>query len=164
MNLLNIVKKKGQSNLIDEHVGNRIKLRRSILGMSQKALADAAGITFQQIQKYENGENRVGASRLYDLSRILNVPITFFFEDIDKEKAEQSPRMLKLTPSRKYALAEDNMVMDTDPMHRQETLTLVNAYYKIRDRQVAKKLLDMIVRMSEKADADVSDIVSSEKK
>src|ERR1700719_3453420 len=67
---------------IDVHVGSRIRLRRTLLGMSQERLGDALGLTFQQVQKYERGMNRVGASRLFDLSRVLDVPISFFFDDL----------------------------------------------------------------------------------
>ena len=67
---------------IDVHVGSRIRLRRTLLGMSQERLGDALGLTFQQVQKYERGVNRVGASRLFDISRVLDVPISFFFEDM----------------------------------------------------------------------------------
>jgi transcriptional regulator with XRE-family HTH domain len=68
-------------NSIDVHVGSRIRLRRTILGMSQEKLGDSLGITFQQVQKYEKGTNRVGASRLQNISTILNAPISFFFEE-----------------------------------------------------------------------------------
>src|SRR6184192_1119568 len=69
-------------NPIDVHVGSRIRLRRTLLGMSQERLGEALGLTFQQVQKYERGVNRVGASRLFDLSRVLDVPISFFFDDM----------------------------------------------------------------------------------
>src|SRR5277367_5561364 len=67
---------------IDIHVGSRIRLRRTLLGMSQERLGDALGLTFQQVQKYERGVNRVGASRLFDISRVLDVPISYFFDDM----------------------------------------------------------------------------------
>src|SRR5262249_48682224 len=72
--------KEGRPSPIDVHVGSRIRLRRTLLGMSQERLGEALGLTFQQVQKYERGVNRVGASRLFDLSRVLDVPISFFFE------------------------------------------------------------------------------------
>jgi transcriptional regulator with XRE-family HTH domain len=75
-------KKDGQPSPIDVHVGSRIRLRRTLLAMSQERLGDALGLTFQQVQKYERGMNRVGASRLFDLSRVLDVPISFFFDDM----------------------------------------------------------------------------------
>ena len=71
---------------VDVHVGNRIRLRRTLLGLSQEKLGEALGLTFQQIQKYERGANRVGASRLYDLSQVLDVPIGFFFDDMQESQ------------------------------------------------------------------------------
>src|SRR3954464_277910 len=72
---------------IDVHVGGRVRLRRTLLGMSQEKLGEAIGLTFQQVQKYERGVNRVGASRLFDLSRVLDVPISFFFDDMPEPLA-----------------------------------------------------------------------------
>src|SRR5256885_4646469 len=71
----------GKPNPVDVHVGARVRLRRTLLGMSQEKLGDAIGLTFQQVQKYERGANRIGASRLYDLSRVLDVPVSYFFEE-----------------------------------------------------------------------------------
>src|SRR2546430_15710580 len=76
------VEKEGRPSPIDVHVGSRIRLRRTLQGMSQERLGEALGLTFQQVQKYERGVNRVGASRLFDLSRVLDVPISFFFDDM----------------------------------------------------------------------------------
>src|SRR6478752_4056488 len=76
-----MIENKKKPNPIDIHVGSRIRLRRTMLGMSQEKLGESLGITFQQIQKYEKGTNRVGASRLQNISSILNVPVSFFFED-----------------------------------------------------------------------------------
>ena len=86
----------GEPNPIDVHVGNRIRLRRTLLGLSQEKLASLLGLTFQQVQKYERGMNRVGASRLWDIGKVLEVPIGFFYEDMDKEVANQSPRMFSI--------------------------------------------------------------------
>src|SRR5256885_15946505 len=77
-----VAEKEGRPSPIDVHVGSRIRLRRTLLGMSQERLGEALGLTFQQVQKYERGVNRVGASRLFDLSRVLDVPISFFFDDM----------------------------------------------------------------------------------
>ena len=74
--------REGQPSPIDVHVGGRIRLRRTLLQMSQERLGDALGLTFQQVQKYERGANRVGASRLFNLSRVLDVPVSFFFDDM----------------------------------------------------------------------------------
>src|SRR4029434_409913 len=72
----------GFSNPIDVHVGSRIRLRRTLLGMSQERVAEGIGLTFQQVQKYEKGANRVSSSRLYDLAGILDVPLAYFFDEM----------------------------------------------------------------------------------
>src|SRR5919198_2668524 len=88
----------GHPNPIDIHVGGRVRLRRTLLGMSQEKLAEAIGLTFQQVQKYERGANRVGASRLFDLARGLDVPVSYFFEDM-------APGVQDKTPSKLMGLA-----------------------------------------------------------
>lgn len=138
----------GQPNPIDVHVGNRIRLRRTLLGLSQEKLASLLGLTFQQVQKYEKGMNRVGASRLWDISKVLETPISFFYEDMDKEVANQSPRTFSITNEADLILAEDNEEFNADPMLRQETIELVKAYYKIPNRKAAKYLYDLIITMS----------------
>lgn len=138
----------GEPNPIDVHVGNRIRLRRTLLGLSQEKLATLLGLTFQQVQKYERGMNRVGASRLWDIGKVLEVPIGFFYEDMDKEVANQSPRMFSIPDSTPTELAEDCETIDLDPMHRQETIELVKAYYKIGNRKAAKHMFDLIVALA----------------
>lgn len=83
----------GDPNPIDVHVGFRMKLRRTALGWSQEKLAARLGLTFQQVQKYERGQNRISASRMWDVSKTMKVPINFFFDEMDHEDALQSPRM-----------------------------------------------------------------------
>lgn len=75
---------------VDIHVGSRVRLRRKLLKMTQEGLGERLGITFQQVQKYERGANRIGASRLFDLARVLDVPVTYFFEGIGTPEAEQA--------------------------------------------------------------------------
>ncbi|MBP5858217.1 helix-turn-helix transcriptional regulator [Marivibrio halodurans] len=137
----------GVPNPIDIHVGGRVRLRRTILGMSQERLGEALGLTFQQVQKYERGTNRIGASRLYDLSRVLDVPIAFFYEDMDSEVAGQSPRL-------RAGLSESapEPYRETDPMARRETLELIRAYYKVKDVQVRKRILDLCKSMAHSDD------------
>ncbi len=84
----------GKPNPVDVYVGNRVKHRRTTLGMSQEQLGVALGVTFQQVQKYERGANRIGASRLWDLSRVLECPVSYFYDDMDEETASNSPRKL----------------------------------------------------------------------
>ncbi|MFV0627502.1 MAG: helix-turn-helix domain-containing protein [Alphaproteobacteria bacterium] len=138
----------GQPNPIDVHVGNRIRLRRTLLNLSQEKLAYLLGLTFQQVQKYERGTNRVGASRLWDIGRVLEVPVSFFYDDMDLEVANQSPRMFTVPDATPVCFAEEEEVFNDDPMHRQETLELVKAYYKIANRGAARHLFDLIVAMS----------------
>src|SRR5437868_7157320 len=75
---------RGKPNPVDVHVGNRLRLRRTLLGLSQQKVGEALGLTFQQVQKYERGANRIGASRLWDLSGVLDCPISFFFDEMDR--------------------------------------------------------------------------------
>lgn len=137
----------GEPNPIDVHVGNRIRLRRTLLHLSQEQLAGLLGLTFQQVQKYERGMNRVGASRLWDISQVLQVPINFFYEDMDHEIADQSPRMFNLSNS-KLLIKDKPLTNETDPMQRRESLELMKAYYKIPNRKAAKHMYDLIIAMS----------------
>ncbi len=119
---------------IDVHVGARVRQRRTLLGMTQTGLGDALGLTFQQVQKYENGTNRVSASRLFDLTRVLDVSIEHFFEDMSPAVADSSPA------ARKSGKAKEPPNFETDPMVKRETLELVRAYYKIEDAVVRHRL------------------------
>ncbi len=120
-------------NSVDTHVGSRVRLRRTLLGMSQEKLADAVELTFQQIQKYERGINRIGASRLYQFSRILDVPISFFFESMPAEAA--GVRGLSEPPARPFEQGQ---------LTRRETLELVRAYYRIEDPKVRNRVFDLV--------------------
>ncbi len=129
---------------IDIHVGSRVRLRRTLLGMSQERLGDALGLTFQQVQKYERGVNRVGASRLFDISRVLDVPISYFFDDMPEGMSEtpvSGPR------GRMYGFAEAQEPFAPgvdDHMNKRETLELVRAYYRITDPAVRKRMFDLM--------------------
>lgn len=139
----------GAPNPVDVHVGNRIRLRRNLLGYSQQFMARKLGLTFQQIQKYERGCNRVGASRLWDISRVLKVSMDFFFEEMDENIEKQSPMMLTMPDSEGFLMLNEEVdKIDLDPMNRQETMELVRAYYKITNRALAKQLFDLIVSLS----------------
>jgi transcriptional regulator with XRE-family HTH domain len=118
----------------DVHVGSRVRLRRNMLGLSQEKLGEAIGLTFQQIQKYERGANRIGASRLHDLSRVLDVPVSFFFDDIDPVRAPAIPGGFSEPPADGF---------DADPLRKRETVDLVNAYYRIADSVVRRRLFDL---------------------
>lgn len=126
---------------IDTHVGARIRLRRTLMGMSQERLGEALGLTFQQIQKYERGVNRVGASRLYDLARVLDVPISFFFDDMPEPLARGGG---EIAARRGFGFAEQQQGFSDDALNRRETLELVRAYYRITDPAVRKRVFDLI--------------------
>jgi transcriptional regulator with XRE-family HTH domain len=128
---------KGHPNPVDVHVGGRIRLRRTLLGLSQEALADSLGLTFQQVQKYERGSNRVSSSRLFDLCRILKVPVAYFFDEMAGDVAKQSPGGLQ-------GKAPSSIDPEQDPAAKRETLELVRAYYGIEDQTVRHKLTNMI--------------------
>jgi transcriptional regulator with XRE-family HTH domain len=137
----------GGPNPVDVHVGSRLRLRRTLLGMSQEKLATAIGLTFQQVQKYERGANRIGASRLFELARVLDVPISFFFEDAPNENAVASAH--GMAPS----VGEDGQsAFDGDPLSRRETLELVRAYYRITDPKVRRRIFDLTKAMAQSPD------------
>jgi len=126
---------------IDAHVGARVRLRRTLLGMSQEKLGDALGLTFQQVQKYERGVNRIGASRLFDLARLLDVPIGFFFDDLPPEMGGNSA--VRSGPAY-FGFSEAQVGLDSDQMNKRETLELVRAYYRITDPAIRKRVFDLI--------------------
>ena len=121
---------------VDVHVGARLRVRRTLLGMSQTMLGEAIGLTFQQVQKYESGANRISASRLFALSRVLGVAIQYFFDDMPTAVAASSPAQgggrAKKPPSH-----------EPDPMAKRETLELVRAHYKISDPKIRKRLFEL---------------------
>src|SRR5271168_813430 len=122
---------------VDLHVGSRVRLRRTLLGMSQEKLGNAVGLTFQQIQKYERGANRIGASRLFDMSRVLDVPVQFFFDDMPVETIAEDYRPPSGSPEPNIA------TLDQDPMAKRETLELVRTYYRIPNANLRRKLFDL---------------------
>jgi transcriptional regulator with XRE-family HTH domain len=129
---------------IDVHVGSRIRLRRTLLGMSQERLGEALGLTFQQVQKYERGVNRVGASRLFDLSRVLDVPISFFFDDMPESLTSTYGGQIN---RRTTGFSDMQDSFTDDALNRRETLELVRAYYRITDPAVRKRVFDLIKSM-----------------
>lgn len=138
-----MVENKKKPNPIDIHVGSRIRLRRTMLGMSQEKLGESLGITFQQIQKYEKGTNRVGASRLQNISSILNVPVSFFFEDVPGEGGAGSG--MSESPSSNYVV---------DFLSSSEGLQLNRAFVKISDPKVRRKLVDLVKALAAEAESE----------
>jgi len=120
-------------NPVDINVGSRVRLRRNMLGLSQEQLGSALGVTFQQVQKYERGANRIGASRLFEIARVLDVPIAFFFDDVD--------------PVRAPAIADDvgtpAPMLLADLLRHPEALELVRAYLDIPDPKLRRHVLEL---------------------
>lgn len=141
-------KKPGQPNPIDIHVGTRLRRRRTLLGMSQGKLGDTVGLTFQQIQKYERGANRIGASRLYDLSRVLDVSISYFFEEMPTELSDDRYKDVN------HHLSEDVSAFEVDDMTRRETLELVRNYYQITSPSVRRRVFELTKVLSSSKDDD----------
>lgn len=125
---------------VDVHVGGRVRLRRMLLGMSQDRLGEALGLTFQQVQKYEKGVNRIGASRIFEIAKILDVPIQYFYDDFEGRAAEN------------FGFAENNNEDDAGFMqllHSPEGVQLCRHFAEIRDPKVRKRVLDLVKTLSE---------------
>lgn len=133
----------GKPNPLDVQIGRRIRLRRQNLAYSQDKLGQLAGLTFQQIQKYECGKNRISASRLWDFSRILNVPITYFFMDMENEAAADASRSQSSRPL--LSTAEIEM---KNPFFEEKSMLLMNAYNSISNKDLADKFLKLLLSVS----------------
>jgi transcriptional regulator with XRE-family HTH domain len=138
-------RKSDRPNPVDVHVGSRVRLRRNMLGLSQEKLGEAIGLTFQQVQKYERGANRIGASRLLELSRVLDVPVSFFYDETDPVRAPAIPSGFEESPQEGF---------DSDPLRRRETLELVDAYYDIEDPATRRRLFDLAKALVAAAEPD----------
>jgi transcriptional regulator with XRE-family HTH domain len=126
-------------NPIDRHVGSRVRMRRMMLGMSQEKLGDALGLTFQQVQKYEKGANRIGASRLQQISQILQVPVSFFFEGVPSPRTEQRPEGLSEAPSPAYV---------SDFLATSDGLALTKAFVRIKDAKLRRRIVDLVEQIA----------------
>jgi transcriptional regulator with XRE-family HTH domain len=124
---------KKRPNPVDVHVGARIRLRRNMIGLSQEKLGESLGITFQQIQKYEKGTNRVGASRLQAIGNILNVPVTFFFDDMPGQS--DKPKGFEEESETTYVVGF---------LNSSEGIQLARAFAKIGDAKIRRKILDLV--------------------
>src|SRR3954453_3266765 len=130
-------------NPIDVRVGARLRLRRNMLGLSPEKLGEMIGLTFQQGQKYERGASRIGASRLHELSRVLDVPVTFFFDDTDPVRA----------PAMGGFAEPPAETFEADPLRKRGTIELVRAYFSIEDAAVRRRLLDLAKALAAGNDA-----------
>lgn len=125
-----------RANPMDAHVGSRVRLRRMLLGMSQEKLGEQLGLTFQQVQKYEKGVNRIGASRLFDLANVLNVPIQFFYDE-----APLGEGMGGLTMGMAERPQEGFVI---DFLSSREGLELNKAFVRIQDPKVRRAIVDLV--------------------
>lgn len=135
-----------QPHPVDIHVGKRLRLRRTILGMSQEALGTSIGITFQQVQKYERGTNRMGSSRLFEFAKLLGVQVGYFFDDYGSDDA------LPNTMGTLAGMAESDMPsFDHEQLTSRETMEMMRAYYKIPSLKVRKSIFDLMKTLAENA-------------
>jgi transcriptional regulator with XRE-family HTH domain len=126
-----------KTNPIDAQVGNRVRIRRMLIGLSQERLGNLLGLTFQQVQKYEKGVNRIGAGRLFEIARILGVPIDFFYDGVGatlENPSEGTPPVMEFVSSG-------------------EGLQLSLAFMKIKDPKVRKRVLDLVKSLANEEDA-----------
>ena len=137
-----------KSHPVDVYVGTRMRQRRTLLAMSQTKLGDAVGLTFQQVQKYERGSNRLGSSRLYEFAKVLDVPVSYFFDEMPANAASNRGRKVSGEAGTQFA-------QEKDPLIKRETLELVRAYYKIREGGVRKRIFEMVKAMGAASPAEV---------
>jgi transcriptional regulator with XRE-family HTH domain len=137
-----------KSHAVDVHVGTRFRQRRSLLGMSQSKVGEAVGLTFQQIQKYERGSNRMGSSRLYEFAKVLDVPVSYFFDEMPADVLSGRGR-------KDHGVAGTPSAEGRDPLIKRETLELVRAYYKIREGRVRKRIFEMVKALGTASHAEV---------
>ena len=135
---------KKQANPIDAQVGNRVRLRRMLIGMSQERLGELLGLTFQQVQKYEKGVNRIGAGRLYEVAKILGVPIDYFYEGVNGHHA---------TAAHGHN-AGQTMPPIMEFVSSGEGLQLSLAFMRIKDPKVRKRMLDLVKSLAEDSEKD----------
>jgi len=131
---------KKQANPIDGQVGNRVRLRRMLVGMSQERLGEHLGLTFQQVQKYEKGVNRIGAGRLFQVAQILGVPISYFYEGVIEQSAESMRKGDATTPPVMEFLSSG------------EGLQLTLAFMRIKDSKVRKRVIDLVKSLAEETE------------
>ncbi len=141
-------------NPIDKHVGSRVRMQRVLIGMSQERLGGALGLTFQQVQKYEKGTNRIGASRLQQIAGILKVPPAFFFEKMPDDAAPHG------TPG----MAEEGPGFVVDFLSTSEGLMLNKAFVRIKEARVRKKIIDLVNALADDAAAPPAEAPEAEGK
>lgn len=141
-------KTKGVPDLIDKHVGKQLRSRRILNGLSQEKLAESIGVTFQQVQKYERGTNRVSASRLYTFSKLLDVSIDYFYEGL---VANTSKASLGMSDNEQQGFSggpNKSLRMPEDLMNKKETIDLIRTYYSVEDPKSRKDILKLVKTMA----------------
>ena len=118
---------------VDVHVGKRMRMKRNMLGMSQEDLGKSVGVTFQQVQKYERGTNRVGCSRLYEIAQVFNVAVGYFFENFDAEASSGAT-----------GFAEEDSTFESENINSKEASELIQAYYRITNPEVRNTVLALL--------------------
>jgi transcriptional regulator with XRE-family HTH domain len=126
-------------NPIDKHVGSRVRMRRMMLGMSQEKLGDALGLTFQQVQKYEKGTNRIGASRLQQIAHILQVPVSFFFEGAPHAPGGHATVGMSEAPSPAYV---------SDFLATSDGLSLTKSFMRIKNSKLRRRIVDLVEQIA----------------
>ncbi|MEO0637715.1 MAG: helix-turn-helix transcriptional regulator [Pseudomonadota bacterium] len=129
-------------NPIDVHVGSRVRLRRTMMSMSQEKLGDALGVTFQQVQKYEKGTNRIGASRMQQICNVLEAPVSFFFEDAPGDVSGQAAGM-----------SEPGADFVVDFLSTSEGVQLNKAFARVKDPAVRKRIVDLVKTLADQAES-----------
>jgi transcriptional regulator with XRE-family HTH domain len=127
-------------NPVDRHVGSRVRMRRMLIGMSQERLGEALGLTFQQVQKYEKGANRIGASRLQEIARILNVEIEYFFQG--------APATGELRPAGTGLSEAPSPTYMADLLTTSEGVQLMKAFVQIADPKLRRRVVDLVVAIA----------------
>ena len=136
-----------RSHPVDVHVGARMRQRRTLLGMSQEKLGTAVGLTFQQIQKYERGSNRIGSSRLFEFAKVLDVPVSYFFDEMPSNAL--SGRPMSGRGRKGFGEAGTPFEQEKDPLIKHETLELVRAYDKIDEERVRHSIFATVKALGE---------------
>ncbi|MDD4616878.1 MAG: helix-turn-helix domain-containing protein [Alphaproteobacteria bacterium] len=134
---------------VDIHVGSRLRMRRNLVGLSQEQLGKSLGLTFQQIQKYERGINRMGSSRLFQVAKTLSVPVAYFFEEMPEAMGNSSQPGFAEEGQSTIEGAPGEHQSDYDILRRRETLELIRAYYRIQDTKQRRKVYELIRSMSD---------------
>lgn len=136
-------------NTVDKHVGQQLKIRRSLLGISQHKIGVMTGVTFQQIQKYEKGSNRISCSRLFEFAKILSVPIEYFFDGLSKSTSLNNSI---------FRDNEDTFSYSGSNVEEREILSLIKYFTKIKDKNTRKSVLNLAKSLSKEQDSNENEI------